>query len=90
MTVAAEEFEYPVEGFKDTHEEDDDNDVVRYPMSVIQKIPPEENEKEPRQGKPLEELDLRSKGKQGKGDTWGLRFEVRGLRTSDCRVRIEV
>jgi hypothetical protein len=69
MTVAAEEFEYSVEGFEDTHEEDDDNDVVRYPTSVIQKIPPEENEKEPRQGKPLEELYLCGKREEAESDS---------------------
>ena len=88
--VAGEEFEHPVKGFEDAHQKNGDNEVMRCSIPVMREPPAEEKDEEAREGEPLEELDLGCKGKEGKGDVRGLRFEVGGLRTSDCKLRVGV
>ncbi len=65
--MAAEEFEYSVEGFENTHAEDGNDEVMRYPIPVIREPPVQEKDEEPREGQPFEELDLGGKGEETQG-----------------------
>ena len=58
VAVAAEKFEYPVEGFENTNEENNNNKVIYYPVPVIRMLPAKEEDEEGCEGQPLEELDL--------------------------------
>jgi len=64
VTVPAEEFEYSVQGFEDTYEEDGNNEVTDYPISIIRKPPAEEEDEEACEGKPFEKFDLCRHGKE--------------------------
>jgi hypothetical protein len=67
--VAAGEFEYSVQGLKHRHQDRGDDEAMGCAISIIGEIPTEEKREETHQGHPLEELDLRSKGEEGEGDT---------------------
>jgi hypothetical protein len=71
----AEEFEHSIEGFEDAHEENGNNQVIRYPISVIRKLPVEEKNEKAREGQPLEEADFGGKREEGEGKP-RLRIEV--------------
>ena len=62
--MAAEEFEYSVEGFEDTHEGDGNDEVMGYPIPVIRKLPVKEKDEEAREGQPFEEFDFGGKRKK--------------------------
>ena len=68
VTVAAEEFEYPVKGFENADDQDDNNQVIDYPIAVIREPPVKKANEETRKGHPLEELDPGGKGKEAEGN----------------------
>ena len=88
VAVAGEEFEYPVQGLEYAHEENGDNEVMYYPVSVIGQLPVDEKQEQARERQPLEELDLCGKGE--KAQSRGSWFVIRGacLRISDFGFRV--
>ncbi len=52
VTVAGEKFEHSVKGFENTHEENGNKEVMRYPIPVIREPPLEEKNKKAREDQP--------------------------------------
>jgi len=61
VAAAAEEFEHSIEGLENGHEENGNNEVICYPISVIREPPMEEKNKKAREGQPVEEADFGGK-----------------------------
>jgi hypothetical protein len=77
LLMAAEEFKHPVEGFENTHEEYDNDEVLHSPKVFLKKSRREEKEKQDTQSKPFEKFDLRSKGNKGNRKSGVLNNELR-------------
>ena len=58
MVAYTEESEQPVERFEGSHDEDDNDQLLDNPESILGKPPMEEEQEEPRQNHPFKKLDL--------------------------------
>jgi len=68
MVAYTEESKQTVEGFEDSHDEDDHDQLLDDPESTLRKSPMEEEQEETTQNHPLEKLDFCSKGKEAERD----------------------
>ena len=64
--MAAEEFKYPVEGFDDADQHDDDDEVFRGPLPVGQRLPVQKKEEQSDEGEPFEKFNFGGKRKERK------------------------
>jgi len=69
LSVAAEEFKYPVERFPSTDYHDDDNELTSQSMAIPKRLPVKEKDKQPYESKPFEEIDLGHERNERKGKT---------------------
>jgi hypothetical protein len=63
--MPAENLEHPIEGLKDTDQENDEDEMFQTPILFSRKVPNLKKEEEADQGEPLEEMDLSSEGDHG-------------------------
>lgn len=64
VAVAAEKFQHSIEGLYDPHKHDNDNEVFRDSMFVIQKVSMQKKDKEPCEGEPFEEFNQGGEGEE--------------------------
>jgi len=69
LIMSAENFEHPIEGFKDADQEDDEDEMFQPPILFSRKVPNLKKEEEADQGEPLDEMDLSGKGNHGERKT---------------------